>query len=409
MGLFTSWESFRKAGRYVKGANGSKGMPYQDPTYLGFLLLWQWQDAKYTPNPNSSISTPDYTVASPLFDINGAEQYLTRLAKSNEAKYGKKLKALQGFKAALKKINTDMPWYWQSLGGLNKAQDYNPAEPYIGGEESTIAIGCLESVNLAITGMMRLYREAVFDEESWTYVLPANLRKFAIKIYISEVRDLTNETNTESDNTGYDPNHDLVGENKKPYLAFMLTQCEFNLNSGIKPLEDGINNSVPTMAEQMISFKFERLFSVEMIGLNQILTEDFVAALGSTAPANPAVAEKKSFMKALGERAAKDMKALAEKKKQEAISTAANIARDATGIPFTMDGMKPKLEIDGIYQNLVGTLDRASTDVLNAASQATANAIANDVMGNVYWSYGNSLQQLLNNQLQASLGNIYKK
>ena len=272
MGVFSSIQDFKKAGTLAK-----QSLPYQDPTYLGFVLLFQWTDVPEQAAGQNLIHGSGATPYSPLFDPMGAEYYLKRLADITDpdagAKFNRKLKALQNFKKALQKINKDMPWYWQTLGGLEKLQQINPLEPYIGGDDSKIAIGCLESVNMAITGLMRLYKEAVFDEEKWTYVVPPNLRKFSVTVYVTEIRDLrmqgaikeegadsstaanskppkpgeiikqgfkktfgknsTPKSNSPNINTGgelnptdkateatYNPDEDLVGENRKPFFAY---------------------------------------------------------------------------------------------------------------------------------------------------------------------------------------------
>ena len=115
MAFFIQNEAFRKAGLFRKGTQLS-ALPYQDPTYLGFLLLFQWNDVKVTTNTNST-STPDAIISSPLFDPSGAEAYLTRLVQAND-KFKPKLDALMAFKKGLENINLNMPWYWQSIAGL---------------------------------------------------------------------------------------------------------------------------------------------------------------------------------------------------------------------------------------------------------------------------------------------------
>jgi len=137
MAFFIQNEAFRKAGLFRKGTQ-LKALPYQDPTYLGFLLLFQWNDVKVTTNTNST-STPDAIISSPLFDPSGAEAYLTRLVQAN-AKFKPKLDALIAFKTGLQKINLDMPWYWQSIAGLDKLQAYDANEPYIGKDGNELAI-----------------------------------------------------------------------------------------------------------------------------------------------------------------------------------------------------------------------------------------------------------------------------
>lgn len=461
MGIFSSIHDFRKAGTLAK-----QSLPYQDPTYLGFVLLFQWTDVPENGVGQKLVHNSGATPYSPLFDPLGAEYFLKNLAAISDpdagAKFKRKLAALQNFKKALHKINKEMPWYWQTLGGLEKLQQINPLEPYIGGDESKIAIGCLESVNMAITGLMRLYKEAVFDEEKWTYVVPANLRKFAVTIYVTEIRDLrmngsvaeeasdsSTAANPKPPKPGeiikqgfkksfgrnnrpvnnnpnifaggelkptekqvepvYDPNEDLVGENRKPFFAFHLTNCEFDITSGTTAFES-LTNVAPEMSSQLISFNYERLWQVDSKSLNGIIDE--VAIQQATKSDKPAPVNTKSqnfkdkfkgAADAAARRAAQDLVNLAEKKKQEAITTASNAVRDATGIPFTMDGMKPKLELEGIYQNFVNKVDQATN-----IQRLTSRQLSSLILGNVYFRAGESIGDTLNNAVARALGNIYR-
>ena len=422
MAFFIQNEAFRKAGLFRKGTK-LNALPYQDPTYLGFLLLFQWDDVK-TVSDTTATSTPDAIISSPLFDPSGAEAYLKRLAIVNK-KYENKLKALTAFKTGLQKINLDMPWYWQSMSGLDKLQAYDTNEPYIGKDGNEIAIGCLESINLAITGLMRNYREAVFDEESWSYVLPPNLRKFSVKIYVADIRPLFNEavdTQTQPSTTqlgnvsnfNVDPNAesenlqpkevdiDLVGSNKKPYLAFQLTNCEWNIQTGVTSFTD-LKNDAPEVASQIIAFNYERLTKVEMIAMNSIIDDSIIASVGAQSPAPIIESPKLSKFEEAKKRATEDMKKLAEKKKQEAITSASSLVKDRTGIPFTMDGMKPKLETEGVYMNLVNKLDNVTN-----LQRLNTRQVAESFLGNVYFGAGQTIQDVLNNSLQKALGNIYK-
>lgn len=460
MAIFSNIHDFRKAGTLAK-----QSLPYQDPTYLGFVLLFQWSDVPEDVNGKSLTHASGAVPISPLFDPLGAEYYLTQMSNmGGEAatKFKRKLTALQNFKKALQKINKDMPWYWQTLGGLEKLQQINPLDPYIGGDDAKIAIGCLESVNMAITGLMRLYKEAVFDEEKWTYVIPPNLRKFAVTIYVTEIRDLrmngapkeqaadsseaanakppkageilkqgfkktfgrnnaapnnnpnvfrNGELTSSNENTEptYDPNEDLVGENKKPFFAFHLTNCEFDITSGVTAFES-LTNATPEMSSQLISFNYERLWQVDSYSLNGIITDVEIQAASKNVPKAPVDTKPQTLKEKLNKgldaakrRAAQDLVNLAEKKKQEAITTAANSVRDAIGIPFTMDGMKPKLELEGIYQNFVNKVDQATN-----IQRLTSKQLSNLILGNVYFREGETIGDTLNNAVARALGNVYR-
>ena len=89
---------FKSIKDFKKGSLTS--YPYQDPTYLSFVILFDFFDAENSPLLSKTT-----------------ENYLKKLADGNEY-YAEKLEALINFKQALATINNAMPWYWQSLEGL---------------------------------------------------------------------------------------------------------------------------------------------------------------------------------------------------------------------------------------------------------------------------------------------------
>jgi len=68
-----------------------------------------------------------------------------------------------------------------------------------------------------------------------------------------------------------------------------------------------------------------------------------------------------------------------------------------------MDGMKPKLEAEGIYMNLVNKIDNVTN-----VQRLNTRQVAESLLGNVYFGAGQSIQDILNNGLQKALGNVYK-
>ena len=70
--------------------------PYQDPTYLSFVMLFDFNDSIHSPLLSKS---------------GGANEYLNKMA-SADSFYDEKLESLLNFQKALKTINNEMPWYW---------------------------------------------------------------------------------------------------------------------------------------------------------------------------------------------------------------------------------------------------------------------------------------------------------
>jgi len=130
--------------QFRKGLLGkSSKNPYQDPTYLSFTIL--------------------FDTTSPLFNKDIAVKTLREHYKETE-----RADKLERFVDTMLLINREMPWYWVSLDGMARVLEYNMTEPYLGGDEAKLTITCNESINLAISGLMDLYRDSVYDFAAWT-------------------------------------------------------------------------------------------------------------------------------------------------------------------------------------------------------------------------------------------------
>ena len=403
MSAFENINRFRTAGLYKKSSLFDKvSMAYQDPTYLSFTLLFETQNTDPL-NQNSS----------PLFS-GEAEAFLAKLKKSNSsndtAKYQERLQALKDFKKALININNLMPWYWQSIKGLDRLQQYDVLNPYWGGTDAKITISCLESINLAITGLMSLYRKAVFDEEKWTYILPANLRKFSMYIYICEIRDI--DTKSYEDNADESSiNKDITGVNT-PELMFRLNFCEFDITSGSKSIED-VNNAQPEAAEQEIVITYERLQEVSGNYLQGIIKDspdkikekDFNAIIPNIS--NKETRNNQTVIDKFGRIFTKD-----------GISDAFNNAKQQATDSLKLLGEAKKNEIlgaiGGAINDRIPTPENLIMNAVNKLDQATRISpaqIEQAILGNIYGAKpGDTITEALKagaiNGL--GLGNVYK-
>lgn len=159
--------------RFRKGLQSNYGK-YNDPTYLGFVLLFNDYD----------------TEKSPLLvrDEKKVGSTLNYLASIND---GQRFQYLKLFQELLLDTNYWMPWYWQTIEGIDKIWDYNELkDPYKGGDDAIVKITTLESIDLRITALMDLYRKACFDYEFRREIVPSNLRKFQVTIFIQEIRNI---------------------------------------------------------------------------------------------------------------------------------------------------------------------------------------------------------------------------
>jgi len=397
MSDFKTPEDFRK-GSYRKH-------PYQDPTYLSFALMFDWFDP----------------VNSPLL-AEPAERFLTELAEQDQY-YADRLEDFKAFKDALYTINLELPWYWQSLKGLERLQQYDPLNAYWGGDDAKLEIETLESLNLPIAGLMHLYKSAIWDDRKWSYILPANLRQFRMWVYVTEVRSIQIKTRTKVGGINKDTalqnfpsnikptidvsneNEGIMGTSNRPYFMVGLTYCEFDLSSGSNIFAD-LSKSPESPAANSITIKYENVDKIEARVLNGIVEEP-IYKRNQLSPApdseffEPSSKTPLEFAKdkiagkidEVSEKAKDSIRALAESKKRELIQA----ARDKTinRIPT----------FENVFSNFIRRVDQA-TDIRQATVDL-GNVIGTNVLG---VASGGTIINALNRGAEngvRNLGNVY--
>jgi len=249
-GLYT-W-SRKPVYSFGKGIN--RWNEYNDPTYLGFVFMFDWLNS---PLLNTDENSPGTAV-----------NYLLRIGETLRADY------LKQFVECLRSINYNMPWYWQSFeGGENMWKYGGFKDPYKGGDDSILQIECLESIDLKVTLLMDLYRKAIYDQTYKRIIVPENLRKFEMYIYVQEVRKFQVDKYVELQNkiaavnipnvTNPVPGGKstlLMNRNdNSPYVLWLLKFCEFDPDASSTPfaalnMQHGDSAGV---AKQKIAIKYE--------------------------------------------------------------------------------------------------------------------------------------------------------
>lgn len=229
---------------------GKVNRPYDDPTYLSFFFLFDFYNREESPLLSGA-----------------ARDYLTDVVGGEEGE--RRARRLDDFITILRRLNSEMPWFWQSLSGLEGVREYGDMkDPYWA--EKKLDITCLETIELTVSGMMDLYRAAVYDFNRWVEVIPRNLRHFSMYVYVTEIRTIqqtiesrnlnqkgkntSNLAGRSSDNTKM-INQTITGD-AKPFFKIKLSFCEFDKNSGNSILSD-LSKIAPEMASQTISISFE--------------------------------------------------------------------------------------------------------------------------------------------------------
>lgn len=91
--------------------------------------------------------------------------------------------ALKEFITLLSQISTQSPWYFKEITGVDEALTREKWS--VGDERKKISIKCLnDSVDRRIESLLSLYRSIVWSHSRKCEVLPANLRKFDMGLFV---------------------------------------------------------------------------------------------------------------------------------------------------------------------------------------------------------------------------------
>lgn len=155
-----------------------------------------------------------------LYDYNSAWSYL----KLNDEE--ERAEKLEKFVSLLSNINSYSPWYFTSISGLDTAMERTGQNGKfdIGDDLKTITINCLpDSFDNRIGTLLELYRDIVWSWVNKKEIVPANLRKFDMGVYLFE------------SNIGlWHDENDIIGDDSNYITSYKMLEfhdCEFNYNS----------------------------------------------------------------------------------------------------------------------------------------------------------------------------------
>ena len=143
-----------------------------DPTYLGFSIFFDFVNSPLLFVSDDNSIAGDY-----------AYKYLSNVSPQ-------RAELLKVFVNSLQYLQNNKPYVFQTIEGLDRCWSIatDLKDPYMGGDDAKIGIGCLESLDMRITGLMDLYRKIAYDVNARREILPANLRKFKCTIIVQEIR-----------------------------------------------------------------------------------------------------------------------------------------------------------------------------------------------------------------------------
>ena len=213
--------------------------PFDEPTYLTFAIDFRFE------HTNTVVSGPINNLwGSQLFgeDDGSAVSFL------KDRGYTAQANGLSVFKKILRYLTFNAPWYFQTITGLNNL--WTQGTNIEGGQKAkdvSIEIETLEAIDLRITELADIYRNAIYDKVHLRERVPDNLRWFSMDIYLAEARNMRfnlpgigqNVANLFGVNTGDIGNivggGNLVSNVLKQYgyIKFKCRQCEFDFSRSL--------------------------------------------------------------------------------------------------------------------------------------------------------------------------------
>lgn len=243
--------NFRKSGT----RSGSEFNYFDTPrqTYFKILFYFCNGDADGNINNNTGLLAPSWinTNNQEYYNYNSAWGYLKMNAEDDRAD------KLEKFITLLSNISSDAPWTFTSISGLDQALERQVAgqnkEFKVDEERKKITIKCLpDSFDERIGTLLDLYREIVWDWESKREMVPANLRKFDMAIFLFSDPIKNIHTPKEGEEAHLNSSTNYLTSSK--YIEFH--NCEFEYNSSKSPYGE-MNNAEGNQLEYTIDINYD--------------------------------------------------------------------------------------------------------------------------------------------------------
>lgn len=234
---------------------------YDNPnTYFFKLLFYFWNgDADSPTNEPGGLLAPTWQLIGDRTDYyahNSAWSFLMMNDEIERAQW------LEKFVNILSNISTNTPWYFSSIGGLENALNreiVNQQNIQFSEERKTITITCLpDSFDNRISVLLDLYRSIVWSWERKCEVVPANLRKFDMGLYIfsAPVRNIHDKVSLFRDPGNVASLNSGSSNYRSSYKYVEFHNCEIDYNSSSTGWSD-LNNAEGKELAYTITIRFD--------------------------------------------------------------------------------------------------------------------------------------------------------
>ena len=234
--------NFQKA-----GTRGGSDFNYTDtPSHSYFKLLFYFHNND-TNETAGGLLAPTWQVATGNYYMyNSAWAYLMQNGEHERAE------KLEQFITLLSDINSESPWYFSEVSGVDEALNralVTSNEFKLDESRKKISIKCLpDAVDQRIGTLLSLYRDVTWSWIMKREIIPANLRKFDMAIYIweSPMYSLTTDAKLNEDSSEF----------SSSYRMIEFHNCEIDYNS-IKSGLGTLTNKEGTQHEYTIDIMFD--------------------------------------------------------------------------------------------------------------------------------------------------------
>lgn len=269
--------NFRKAGT----KSGSDFNLFDTPSHKYFKLFFYFNNGdvsgSYGVDAGNGLLTPTWFVEG----VNDENYYMHNSAWSYLKMNDEDDRAilLQEFVNLLSNISSESPWYFSEIAGLETAMERKAihADNFtVEAARQKMTIKCLpDSADDRIGTLLDLYRSITWDWTTKRFILPPNLRKFDMGIFIFETPNLpTHKIETKSVNgmpkTEYSSIGDGTQEYQTSYKYIELHNCEIDYNSS-KSLYATLNNKEGSSTEYNIDIYFDDCYEARY---NEFMMKD---------------------------------------------------------------------------------------------------------------------------------------
>ena len=178
---------------------------------------------------------------------------------------------LQQFITLLSNINSESPWYFSSISGLDSAMERKSASDgkLDMNETKKIQIKCIpDAVDDRIGTLLSLYRDIVWSWSMKKEILPVNLRKFDMAVYIFEspMHYIHKDSDVIDGKSGFKPS----------YKMLEFHNCEFDYNS-IKSGYSEISNQTGVQPTYTIDITYDDCYEVSYNSIMMRTIGDVIA------------------------------------------------------------------------------------------------------------------------------------